>query len=287
MSTTLAKIVRKLSTLSARVYPIPSDTIDWPEQLSHDHWYTSPELISIYGTPYWEALSEAQHKKLSFFEAVNFYSLNINGEKPLVKGLSDRLYSNGREDVTAYLHHFLDEENKHMQYFGRFCMAYAGKVYPDKKLVFPRQYADGEDNFMFFVQVMIFEEIADYYNSAQAKDERLHPLARRINLLHHQDEARHLVFGREYVAELWKRFAPRWPSDVIEGVHSRIADYLQAAWKAYYNPEMYADAGLHNGYEIFEQAFASERASAHRQSVSKKVVAYLLNNEMLLEAPTL
>ena len=46
--------------------------------------------------------------------------------------------------LSPYLHHFLDEENKHMIYFGRFCTDYANKIYPDKKLVFPREH-DGAD----------------------------------------------------------------------------------------------------------------------------------------------
>ena len=112
-------------------------------------------------------------KRLSFCETVNFFSLNIHGEKRLIEGLARRLYRRGMEDLTAYLHHFLDEENKHMVYFGGFCTEYAGKVYPDRKVAFPREYAAGEEDFLFFAQVLIFEEIVDVYNVHLATDERL------------------------------------------------------------------------------------------------------------------
>ena len=32
-----------------------------------------------------------------------------------------------------------------MVYFGTFCNRYAGKIYPERKLAFPREYAPGDD----------------------------------------------------------------------------------------------------------------------------------------------
>ena len=61
--------------------------------------------------------------------------LTLQGERPLVAGISDRLYSKRvTADATEYLHHFLDEENKHMVMFGMFLNRYVGKVYPEKKI---------------------------------------------------------------------------------------------------------------------------------------------------------
>ena len=62
----------------------------------------------------------------------------------LMEGLARRLYAGGGDSHRlAYLHHFLDEENKHMVCFGGFCTRYAGKIYPDRKVAFPREYARG------------------------------------------------------------------------------------------------------------------------------------------------
>ena len=91
----------------------------------------SPDLISLHGTRHWDALDEQGRRVLSFFELVNFFSINIHGERMLIEGLAKRLYRKHAETVTPYLHHFLDEENKHMFYFGRFCNQYAGKVYAE------------------------------------------------------------------------------------------------------------------------------------------------------------
>ena len=291
MKKTIA-IAKKLTAVSEKIYPIPSQRIDWEDTVATDQWFTSPELISLYGTSEFDQLTESQQKVLSFWDAVNYYSLNINGEIPLVKGLTDRLFVQGNENIVSYLHHFIDEENKHMQYFGRFCQGYAGKVYPDKKIVFPRDYVEGEEEFLFFLKVLIFEEISDYYNIAQSKDERLHPIARSINLLHHQDEARHLIFGRQIVKELFDLYRPTWSEEVLSNLRGYIQHYITATWREYYNPEVYRDAGLDklgigSPYELYQCAYNSATAKKTRETVSKKFVSYLLETEILIEEPQL
>ena len=195
MKKNTSDLAKLLSDASVKHYYSPFDAIVFPESVDMDSWFTSPELLSLYGQPEWETLSEEQRKRLSFLEAVNFYSLNIHGEKSLIEGLAQRLYDEKSAEHSRYIHHFLDEENKHMTFFGTFCMKYAGKVYPDRKMAFEREYEEGEQDFMFFLKVFLFEEIVDFYNVTMAKDPRLNPLARQINEIHHFDEARHLAYG--------------------------------------------------------------------------------------------
>ena len=281
------RTVQKLCDASVRDYINPYSDLDWPETLALEQWFMSPELISAYGSEVFEGLSEAQKMRLSFYEAVNFFSLNIHGEKSLVEGLAQRLYRKGNDEITRYLHHFLDEENKHMVYFGGFCTRYAGKVYPDKKLVFPRDYETGEEDFLFFAKVLIFEEIVDVYNVAMSRDERLVPLARRINLLHHRDEARHLVFGRQVVKELFASHAPRWSEQTRLRVREYLKGYFVATWREYYNPDVYRDCGFESPFDIQEQAFANANAHAHRKRISEGCVQYFLENGILDEEPAL
>ena len=270
MTGDLAEMVATLTSASRRKAVDPYASFAWPESMDRDQHFMSPELVSLYGTEIWDGLDERVRRRLSFWEAINFFSLNIHGERPLVAGLAERLYRRGAEDVEAYLHHFLDEENKHMVYFGGFCRRYAGKVYPDRKLAFPREYAAGEEDFLFFTKVLIFEEIVDVYNVRCAQDERLEPTTRRIHLLHHLDESRHLAFGRRYVKELYARHAPGWTGEVVEGVRRYLASFLEMTWKEYYNPSVYADAGIPGDpHEVRETAYAHARSREHRRAVSE------------------
>src|SRR5262249_18472487 len=130
----LGDAVAKLCAASIRGYINPDSDIGWPDTVGSDQWCTSPELISLYGTSVYDSLSAAAQKRLSFYEAINFFSINIHGEKSLIRGLARRLYGKSIDGVSRYLHHFLDEENKHMMYFAGFCMRYAGKVYPNRRM---------------------------------------------------------------------------------------------------------------------------------------------------------
>lgn len=280
-------MVEKLCELSRTGYLNPHEGVDWPAALDEEEWYASPELISLYGTKVWTNLTEGEKKRLSFYEAVNFFSLNIHGERSLIEGLAHRLYRKSTQEISAYLHHFLDEENRHMAYFGEFCMRYAGKIYADRKVAFGREYAPGEEDFLFFTKVLIFEEIVDAYNQRMAKDVTLATVARQINLLHHLDETRHLAFGRRVVSELFERYSPSWSEETMRGVRAYVGDYFMATWKEYYNPDVYRDAGLESPYELYETAFESPAASHHRRMISQGCVRYLLEHKILEEEPAL
>jgi hypothetical protein len=279
--------VAKLCSTSVRDYINPYSYLEWPETVDVEQWCTSPELMSLYGTPVYENLSPAEQKRLSFYEAINFFSLNIHGEKSLIEGLAQRLYRKGNDTVSPYIHHFLDEENKHMVYFGGFCMRYADKVYPDRKMVFPREYAPGEEDVLFFGKVLIFEEIVDVYNKRMAKDDRLVPIARQINWLHHRDESRHLAFGRLHLKNLFGKYSPSWSSETRDGVREYLKNYIATTWKEYYNPAVYLDAGLENPFDIQEEAFQSEVTRAHRRQISTGCVRFLMETGILAELPQL
>ncbi|MBW8886562.1 MAG: diiron oxygenase [Fibrobacteres bacterium] len=274
--------------------------IDWPAVLDREAWFLSPELLSLYGTPAYEALDEGARKRLSFFEAVNFFSLNVHGEKSLVAGLALRLYRGDRGPAIdrigttsptralpghdAYLHHFLEEENRHMGWFGGFCRRYAGGIYPDKKMALlpVENAAEGEVDFLFFAKVMIFEEIVDAYNARCARDERLHPLARRIHSLHHRDEARHLAFGRRVARDLFAKHAPAWDAAARDRVQGYLLGYLESVWKEYYNPRAYADAGLPgDALALRNQAFDHPAAAARRSAIAGPCLEFLRRHGML------
>jgi hypothetical protein len=277
--------------------------IEWPASLDREAWHLSPELLSLYGTPAYEALDEGARKRLSFFEAVNFFSLNVHGEKSLVAGLARRLYRGDRgptepgagtessaarplPGLDAYLHHFLEEENRHMGWFGGFCRRYAGGIYPDKKMALPpaAEAAVGEEDFLFYAKVMIFEEIVDAYNARCARDERLHPLSRRIHALHHRDEARHLAFGRRVVRDLFARHAPAWDAAAKARVQEYLASYLESAWKEYYNPRAYADSGLPgNPLALRNRAYAHPAGVARRAAIAGPCLEFLRRHGMLAE----
>ena len=284
MNIPTTELAKKLSTASIRKSWDVYSAFDWPESLPDDVWCMSPELMSLYGTPYFDSLTDAQQKKLSFTETCNFFSLVLQGERPLVQGLVHRLYLKKTDkDVTDYLHHFIDEENKHMIMFGMFLNRYLGKVYPEKKISLTREYAKGEEELAFFCKVLVVEEIGDYYNLAMRHEERLHPLVQQLNKVHHADETRHLAFGRQYLPEIFEEHAGKWSAEELAGFREWFVNYLKSSWGDYYNPAMYKDAGLENGYELRQMAM--QNCVELRQKASKTLVDLFVNTGILQEAP--
>jgi hypothetical protein len=271
----LATVATRLSERSAEEASNPRMPLPWPPRMPAEAWCMSPELISIFGTPMWDALDESGRRRLAFLECSNFFALNIHGERALMEGIARRLYARDLAPYAHYLHHFLAEENQHMTWFGGFCQRYAGKIYPDRKLVLPREHAPGEEDLLFFARVLVFELIVDGYNQRMAKDGRLHPLVCEINRRHHEDESRHLAFGRLVVEDLWTRHSPRWAEEVREGVRQYMASYVEATWREYYNPDVYRDAGFSDPYQLARDAFAAPAARARRDEVQRRCVRIL------------
>ena len=261
--------------------------IDWPASLDDSMWFMPPELISLYGTEAWDTLDEATQRRLSRKEIANFFSLTLQGERPLVQGLCNQMYTRQNPEITEYIHHFLDEENKHMVMFAEYCTRYEGKVYDYKKLILPKKFAKGEEDVTFFIKVMIVEELGDFYNVAMQRDERLHPIVREVNRIHHADEARHLIFGRRLLAELWDEWSPTWDAETLDGLRKWLPAYLKSSWNDFYNLEAYKDAGIEDAFAVRKAVMADPISKLHRETVSEKLVDYFVDTGILLERPEL
>lgn len=270
-----ALTIEKLSRVSMRKRRPIAPVLEWPATLDREQWFFSPELISLQGTPEYDALDEAARQRLSFFEAVNFFSLNIHGERCLVEGLAERLYRPGSEVISRYLHHFLEEENNHMTWFGGFCLRYAGKVYPAKQLAVAREYEAGEADFLFFARAVVFEEIVDVYNRRMARDEGLNRLAREINAMHHEEEKRHLAFGRELVAELHAAHREHWSPAARARIAEELTAFLAATWSEYTSAQAYVDAGLADAFALRRRAFTAQAARARRADIGAGCMRFL------------
>src|SRR5512139_833687 len=103
--------MKELHTLVERLCRASSRRIDafddfeWPDALPPGDWCFTPELLSLHGTPEYDALPEPARRRLSFQEAVNFFSLNLHGERILVRGLAERAAAPDWRDAAPYLNH--------------------------------------------------------------------------------------------------------------------------------------------------------------------------------------
>lgn len=282
----LCALFDSLCAQSVRSYEPPFEFPGWPQQIDKQQWFTSPELVSLNGTSAWERLDPDEQRLVSFWDAVNFFSANVHGEAALMEGIAARLYKPEHGVASPYMHHMLDEENKHSVYFSEFCVRYGGKIYADRMLNLGSDPEEGAD-FLFFARVMIFEDVVDSFNKTMAHDERLVPVVRWINENHHREERRHLAFGRARVRELFAEGVEKWSPAVLAEVRRLIAAYLIALWVPLYNPAVYVDAGLSDPYRLAREAHHSPYARAQRAALSRRSMGFLMRSNILLERPEL
>ncbi len=248
-----------LCKISIRLHANPYELFDWPDSLEQEQWFFTPELLSLYGEDEYEIMSESEKQRYSFHEIINLFSLNIHGEINLIQGISEQLYKDWPLEISNYLHHFLDEENKHIAVFAKFCNKYANKIYPDRKMNFSIRpdYDKNQLDFLFFAQVVIFEEILDAYNVAMSKDARLNPLVQELSKYHHKDESRHLAFGRKITRTIFDEHSGKWSERSMADIRNYLSNAILSVLREYSNPNAYKDAGLANEFDLYQKCWLS------------------------------
>ena len=78
----------------------PVVDIDWDAPLDPDKFYLPPRVVSLYGTPMWDAMTRAQQIELSRQELVNTLSAGIWFENILNQALLRKIM---HEDPTSEL----------------------------------------------------------------------------------------------------------------------------------------------------------------------------------------
>ena len=281
-------LTQRLDALSRENFYNVYDSIEWPDQLDPNRTAMAPELTTLAGTDYWSCLSDEQIRLLTIAETATLFSNTLNGERILVAGLAGQIYSSKvSPEVTDYLHHFLDEENKHMIMFGVFCNRYIGRVYPEKKIQFQQAQSQEEELLRFYALAMVVEAYGDFYNVRAMTDDACEPVVRRISELHHLDEARHLSFDRSFLTELAAETLPAMAPDQLGRFQAWLAGFMRTNWLTFYNPAAYRDAGIPDPYEVAQVAFAHPAQCALREKITEPVSRFFLKIGLLAESPQL
>ncbi|MEU7517089.1 diiron oxygenase [Streptomyces sp. NPDC042898] len=270
-------LLDRLSDKATADYYNPFTTFDWPTTIPTDALWMSPELLSVHGTEIMDELSPAQLRALSRWESVNFYSLNVHGIRELLIEVTRRIHTPGFELPSTFFHHFVGEENDHMWFFATFCLKYADKIYPDKSVKLPEAPRDPDiENFLVFARILVFEQIVDHYNVHLAADDRLHPTIRHINRLHHQDESRHIAFGRRLVQLLWERLLRGGLDEAARhDLRTYLDRYVAISIGSFYNPAVYRDAGIPSGFALRNRLLAHPARQAAHARVLHKTTGFL------------
>jgi hypothetical protein len=267
--------------MSVEDYYNPYRMFEWPDRLPEDMWWMTPSLMTVHETEVAKELNTEQLQAISKYESINFYSLNVHGIRELLIEVIERIHTAEFAEASEFFHHFIGEENEHMWFFAEFCLRYGRKIYRRPRGGAETIPPNNAKSLLVFARILIFEELVDHFNSKMALDGELHDTIRQINRIHHQDESRHIAFGRELVGLLFDGFREQASDADLAQVSDYVKRYLVFSFESLFNPRVYRDAGLEDPLGVRHRALADPRRSEFEQQVFRKTLAFLARIGMI------
>jgi hypothetical protein len=229
----------------------PINDLPWTDAPEKQKYWMPQELISLHGTPEFEALNEAQKIQLSQLEFSLMCSVSASGEKEVIANMATRMLKQRYAKFRPYFFHFIGEENNHIHMFAEFCERY-GEFFP---VLYT--YAQGEvwehpetSDLLTFAHVLIFEELGQGLNEIIAKDENVPKLVRAINQYHVDDEGRHISFGRLLVREFAEDTRKKVSEAEWRKLQEHVAKYLATRHIDYHNMRIYKSIGIPDAFQV-------------------------------------
>jgi hypothetical protein len=258
-----ATALRLLQSSAEHSYD-PDVDIDWEAPEEDDKLFLPEELVTLYGTPLWDTMTDEQKRDLGRYELAWITSTGIFAELGLMTMLVR--VAALHDPTKSHVHYALTEiadECRHSTMFSRALEAHRRDGDPA-----PLRLPKGAIRIarlagallpigpVSWAGTLMVEDILDKLQRETMNDERVQPRVRMVNRIHVLEEARHMTYARDELTRSVRRSGP------VGMALSR----LTVALLAYTNPmlqmhpRVYKDVGL-DPYEARRQALANP----HRQ----------------------
>src|SRR5262249_48509797 len=220
----------------------PYKNINWDVPFDCSKFYIPEDMVSLYGTPLWDAMRRENRVRLSLHEATSTLSTGIWFENQLCFKLMDYLI-----DVSPHDPHFywlqieVADECRHSMMFGELIKRSQSPWYRPRfggLFAFFTKYLTPKMSMM--LGTLAAEAITDYLNRRIAQDPECHTAMRELSRIHIVEEARHLGYAREWLKENWPRlnaFQKAWARRDAP-VSARVLTWVR--WR----PDVYKNVGL-------------------------------------------
>ncbi|MFI8949764.1 diiron oxygenase [Streptomyces sp. NPDC053750] len=263
-------IARRLLDSSAQLSYDPLTEVDWETPLDEGFHGASPEWSTLYGTAYWDEMTDAQRKELTRQEAASVASTGIWFEMILQQMVLRDIYAKDPTDDTfQWALTEIADECRHSIMFARGAKKLRAPAYRPHRVAVElgrvfKTVAFGE---AAYAAILVAEEVLDVMQRDWMRDERVVPFVRTINNIHVVEESRHMKFAREET----RRHLAR-AGRTRRHIHSfliAVASYVIVT--SMVNRKVYANAGLDE-----ERALREARANEHHKSMMRSSCAGLM-----------
>jgi hypothetical protein len=267
------QVADRLLEASAKHSHDPDTELDWDAPLEPGKWFLPERLVSLYGTPIWNRMSEERRIELSRHESASLASAGVWFEVILMQLLTRHIYDlDPRSSHVTYALTEMADECRHSRMFARLVT----------KLETPYYRPGGTTRFLgrvlkttattpgAFTATLLVEEILDRFQRITFPDESVQPLVQGVTRIHVVEEARHVRYARE---ELRRQMAtcPAWERQLTRTISGEASVVVA---RALVNPRVYASVGL-DVEEARRQAAASEHRRETMRWSAEKLTAFL------------
>ncbi|MFF9570084.1 diiron oxygenase [Streptomyces sp. NPDC014685] len=277
-------VARRLLASSARLSYDPATEVDWDTPLDKDFHGASPEWSTLYGTAYWNELTDAQRKELTRQEAASVAATGIWFEMILQQMVLRDIYTTDATDPRfQWALTEIADECRHSIMFARGAAKLGAPAYRPRRAVVElgrafKTLAFGE---AAYAAILVAEEVLDVMQRDWMRDERVAPFVRTINNIHVVEESRHMKFARD---ETRRRLRSAGPvRRQLNAFVIAVASYFIVT--SMVNREVYANAGLDT-----RRALAEAGANEHHKSLMRSSCSGLMEflaSARLLTRPAL
>ncbi|WP_031466332.1 AurF N-oxygenase family protein [Sciscionella sediminilitoris] len=278
------EIARRLLDSSEALSFDPNTEVDWETPLDTDYHGASPEWSTLYGTAYWNEMTEDQKRELTRQEAASVASTGIWFEMILQQMILRDFYAKDPTDPAfQWALTEIADECRHSIMFARGAAKLRAPAYRPSRIVVElgrafKTVAFGE---AAYAAILVAEEVLDVMQRDWMRDERVVPFVRTVNNIHVVEESRHMKFAREETKERLE--GAGWVRRQINAVVVAIASYCIVG--SMVNKKVYANAGL-DTKRALREAKANEQHKSMLRSSCAGLMEFLDSAGLLTKAST-
>ncbi|MGW5054207.1 AurF N-oxygenase family protein [Actinokineospora sp. NPDC004072] len=269
----------RLLKSSAEKFYDPEVDIDWDAPIVEGKYFHPEHRISLYGTELWERLTPEQRVELGKHETASIASTGIFFEVLLMQMLLKQVYKH--DPTTDHVHYMLTEiadECRHSTMFGKACKRFGVPAYGPRKWIktLAKVLPVVGRGPSVYAAILVAEEVLDRMQRESMADEGMQPLIRMVNRIHVLEEARHVTFARQEVAQGMAEAG--WLAKQYHRVMAAVVSYFVAL--SLVNPRVYEAVGLNR-----REAWKAAKNNPHFQQTiaywGERIMAFLKEADLV------
>ncbi|HEX6471088.1 MAG TPA: ferritin-like domain-containing protein [Streptosporangiaceae bacterium] len=181
--------------------------IDWDIEVDpYDVFGLPDQALAIYGTKYWERMSERERKELRLHQASWQFSQFLHGEQGAMITAAKIVETVPDLDSKFYSATQTMDEARHVEIFSKFLHEKVGMIYPindNLQNLLGETLGDSRWDMPYLGMQVLIEGLA-LAAFGVIRDIATKPLPKQILAYVMQDEARHVAFGRMALRDYYK-----------------------------------------------------------------------------------